>query len=131
MKIRENHLESGCFYHIFNRGVNSKMVFLSDENFSFFLRKVKLYLIPYFDIYAYCLMPNHFHLLLNWNLKLMVFLLLKTVGFIRKVAFSANRSEDWSAAIPRLLIKSISEAGLFLNRLSKEFVSILKNIWEI
>lgn len=65
MKIRENHLESGCFYHIFNRGVNSKMVFLSDENCSFFLRKVKLYLIPYFDIYAYCLMPNHFHLLLK------------------------------------------------------------------
>ncbi|GEN76686.1 hypothetical protein [Chryseobacterium hagamense] len=65
MKIRESHLESGCFYPIFNRGVNSKMVFLSDENCSFFLRKVKLYLIPYFDIYAYCLMPNHFHLLLK------------------------------------------------------------------
>ncbi|MDQ1162639.1 putative transposase [Chryseobacterium sp. SORGH_AS 447] len=65
MKIRENHLEAGHFYHIFNRGVNSRLVFLNDENCRFFLRKAGLYLIPYFDIYAYCLMPNHFHFLLQ------------------------------------------------------------------
>jgi len=65
MKIRENHLEPGRFYHIFNRGINSRLIFLNDENYRFFLRKVTLYVIPYFDIYAYCLMPNHFHFLLK------------------------------------------------------------------
>lgn len=65
MKIREDHLEPDHFYHIFNRGVNSRMVFLSDENCRFFLQKVTMYVIPYFDIYAYCLMPNHFHFILK------------------------------------------------------------------
>lgn len=38
MKIRESHLESDRFYHIFNRGVNSSRVFLNSENYKFFLR---------------------------------------------------------------------------------------------
>ncbi|MEL6945697.1 MAG: hypothetical protein AAFO82_23830, partial [Bacteroidota bacterium] len=29
----------------------------------FFLERINLYLLPYYKIYAYCLMPNHFHLL--------------------------------------------------------------------
>lgn len=65
MKIREDILQSGCFYHIFNRGVNSKPVFLNQENYRFFLQKVEKYILPYFDVYAYCLMPNHFHLILS------------------------------------------------------------------
>ena len=65
MKIRENRLETDRFYYIFNRGVNSKPVFLNNENYRYFLQKVSLYLIPYFDIYAYCLMSNHFHFILK------------------------------------------------------------------
>lgn len=65
MKIRENHLKKDKFYHIFNRGINSKLVFLNNENSSFFLRKVEKYILPNFSIYAYCLMPNHFHFILK------------------------------------------------------------------
>ena len=65
MKIRENNLELDNFYHIFNRGINSKLVFLNEENFNFFLRKTELYILPYFEIFAYCLMPNHFHFILK------------------------------------------------------------------
>ncbi len=65
MKTRENTIESDRFYHIFNRGIDSKKVFLNNENFSFFLRKTEKYILPIFDIYAYCLMPNHFHFILK------------------------------------------------------------------
>jgi REP element-mobilizing transposase RayT len=70
MKIRESYLEPERFYHIFNRGVNSKLTFLNDENFLFFLRKAKIYLLPYFEIYAYCLMSNHFHFILKTKFKI-------------------------------------------------------------
>lgn len=65
MKIREEIIEQGKYYHIFNRGVNSKIVFLNNENYKFFLLKVDKYIIPYIDVISYCLMANHFHFILR------------------------------------------------------------------
>jgi REP element-mobilizing transposase RayT len=65
MKIREDILENDRFYHLFNRGINSQKIFLNNENYSFFLRKVEKYLLDYFEIYSYCLMPNHFHFIVR------------------------------------------------------------------
>ena len=70
MKIREEEIESGKYYHIFNRGINSKNVFLNQNNYSFFLLKVEKYILPYFDIISYCLMPNHFHFILRAKIKI-------------------------------------------------------------
>ena len=65
MKIREDILETDYLYHIFNRGINSNLIFLDNENMSFFLKKTEQYVLPFFEIYAYCLMPNHFHFILR------------------------------------------------------------------
>lgn len=65
MQIREQPLEPSCFYHIYNRGINGQPIFVKAEHFEFFLKKTKLYLLPYFEVYAYCLMSNHFHFLLR------------------------------------------------------------------
>jgi REP element-mobilizing transposase RayT len=35
------------------------------ENYDYFLRLCKKYILPIADLYAYCLLPNHFHLLLR------------------------------------------------------------------
>ncbi len=58
------NLVSGQFYHIYNRGNNSKPIFFGRENYIFFLKKVRTHLFPFMDIIAYCLMPNHFHFLI-------------------------------------------------------------------
>lgn len=52
-----------AFYHVFNRGINKQQIFFSDKDYQFFLRKL-LQLKKMYDhsIYAYCLMPNHFHI---------------------------------------------------------------------
>ncbi len=52
-----------AFYHVFNRGVNKNKIFLSEEDYAFFLKKLKSLKSKYdHSLYAYCLMPNHFHI---------------------------------------------------------------------
>ena len=62
MQFEPNHI-----YHIYNRGNNSQKIFFTRGNYLFFLKKVKLYVLPYADILAWCLMPNHFHLMVYVN----------------------------------------------------------------
>jgi len=54
-------------YHVFNQGNNKQRVFFSHANYIFFTAKVVRFLLPYADILAYCLMPNHFHFLIRVN----------------------------------------------------------------
>jgi len=52
------------FYHVFNRGNNRQLIFPLQRNYTFFLSKLKDILSEHCHIVAYCLMPNHFHLML-------------------------------------------------------------------
>lgn len=74
-------------YHIFNRGVEKRIIFEDDQDYKVFLTYLKEYLSPlqqgdtlryrelkgkYFQeikLLAFCLMPNHFHLLIRQNNK--------------------------------------------------------------
>jgi putative transposase len=59
MKYKPNQI-----YHVFNQGNNKEVVFFNEDNYLFFLRKIRKHLLPYTDFLAYCLMPNHFHWLI-------------------------------------------------------------------
>jgi REP element-mobilizing transposase RayT len=58
-------LEYGEFYHIFNRGNNRENIFIERRNYRHFLRLYVKHVEPIADTYAYCLMRNHFHLLVR------------------------------------------------------------------
>jgi putative transposase len=61
------HFEKDNIYHIYNQGNNKQKIFFNRENYLFFLRKIKTHILPYADIFAWCLMPNHFHLMVLVN----------------------------------------------------------------
>jgi len=67
------------YYHVYNRGINRKNIFVEEADYKMFLRLLKRYLgqekstnqigIPYpsysgrLELLSFCLMPSHFHLL--------------------------------------------------------------------
>ena len=55
----------GGYFHLYNRGVNRGKIYFDDRNYRYFLSKVEQYLVPVLDVIAYCLMPNHYHLLIR------------------------------------------------------------------
>jgi putative transposase len=64
MKYQAIHSDSYRNYHLYNQGNNKQKIFFSESNYVFFRNKISVYLCPYVDILAFCLMPNHFHLLI-------------------------------------------------------------------
>ena len=80
--------EPGGYYHIYNRGVNKRLIFKDAKDYSTFLSYLQFYLSPpppdlqgdslkvspsrqlknyagEITLLAYCLMPNHFHLMVK------------------------------------------------------------------
>ena len=76
------------YYHVYNRGVDKREIFVDKKDYSVFLRFLKEYLLPpdhkdleelkglnprrkpinchqHVKLLAYCLMPNHFHLFIK------------------------------------------------------------------
>ena len=55
----------GNYYHVYNRGSRKGKIFFSEENYYYLLRLLSSNAVKYpTAIIAYCLMPNHYHLLL-------------------------------------------------------------------
>jgi len=58
-------LDNDGMYHIYNRAVGNEILFRSEKQYLHFLKGIDKYLLPKADIWSYCLMPNHFHLLIK------------------------------------------------------------------
>lgn len=75
MPRRTAPLIAGEYYHIYNRGNNRGRIFFEEENYLFFLRRLRHHLMRKTSevletaevwaasIVTYCLMPTHYHLI--------------------------------------------------------------------
>ena len=84
----------GKYYHVYNRGCNRLPIFFKDENYRFLIQKFIDTIGKYnIDIFAYCLMPNHYHLLVRQNSDISISKWLKTVfnGYSQAINKQENR----------------------------------------
>ena len=66
MPQRDVEFLQGQYYHIYNRGVGRQPIFRERSNYYYVLGLLKLYSSALdVAVIAYCLMPNHYHLLLR------------------------------------------------------------------
>lgn len=94
--------EENSYWHVFNRGVDKRKIFLDEDDFKIFKYYLYIYLSPIdailkiypqlplrvqrnnlndqADLIAYCLMPNHFHFLLGQKSKTAISKLMKQVS---------------------------------------------------
>ena len=58
-------LKTDKFYHIYNHAVGKENFFETDADYTWFLEKYRKYVVPLCEVYSFCLMPNHFHLVVR------------------------------------------------------------------
>jgi putative transposase len=52
-------------YHVFNRGQDSRSIFSDEQHYQTFFELYARHIHPVANTYAYCLLPNHFHLMVR------------------------------------------------------------------
>ncbi|MCY1636656.1 transposase [Marinifilum sp. D737] len=57
--------EKDYLFHVYNQGNNRQKIFFNRDNYLLFLKKIHNHVSPFADIIAWCLMPNHFHLMIS------------------------------------------------------------------
>ena len=105
MPRRAIPLVAGVHYHIYNRGNNRQTVFHKPADYVLFLRALRLYLVGNNEarsqrveslsptrLLAYCLMPNHYHLLVcPGDSHLSHRMQLLSISFTKKMNLRHNR----------------------------------------
>ncbi len=93
------YLQPDECYHIYNRGNNQQTIFFSERNYLFFIKKIREQLSPCADIISYCLMPNHFHIIIHANNR----------SIIERKSFGGKPMQEFAYRIG-LLLSSYSQA---------------------
>ena len=66
MPKRKEIFKSNAIYHVYNRGFEKNLIFRYERDYERFLKILKKYteIFSGIKIYSYCLLPNHFHMIL-------------------------------------------------------------------
>ena len=80
MYPRKEVFNQGNYYHIHNRGIDRKRIFFNDANYEFLIKLIKRYKDRYsVSILAYCLMPNHYHMLIRQDKDIPIYHFIRTL----------------------------------------------------
>lgn len=97
------------YYHIYNRGVNRVNIFMEERNYEYFLQLYEKHIEPVVDTFGYCLLRNHFHLLVR----------VKSKGEIQ------SQIQAQSLRVFETLRDSLNKVMKLLNFLRPNFIKLL------
>ena len=60
-----NPLLYNTYYHIYNRGNNGENIFIQERNYDHFMNLYAKFIEPISETFGYCLLRNHFHVLVK------------------------------------------------------------------
>lgn len=120
-------LEEGCTYHIYNR--SNEIIFYNRENYLFFLRKIRQLVLPNADILAYCLMPNHFHLIVTIKSEGAKFYENKRVNEMQHISRAIGTVQSsYTQALNKLLGR---RGSLFAHRIKAKLLTHTSNTYSL
>jgi putative transposase len=85
-------LKEKIHYHITNRGLAKRKIFYKEEDYEWFIDKINKFKLKYnIDIICYCLMPNHFHMIIKPDS-------INAVKFLKSIqaSYSIHFNKKWN-----------------------------------
>lgn len=109
-----------AYYHVYSHAVGEENLFRCEDNYRYFLERYAAYVPPVAATFAYCLMPNHFHLLVRIRSADVL------VRFFREKDAAAEKPDGFRKPIgfedETTLAKRVSQQfGNWLNAYAKAF----------
>jgi putative transposase len=80
----------GESYHLFTCAVGREKLFISKENYIFFLRKLKAHTAAICCLFCYSLLPNHFHLFVRIHSEEMI---IRYFEQVKKVKYDSSKHD--------------------------------------
>ena len=129
-------LSFDTYYHIYNRGNNGENIFIQERNYDHFLNLLFKYIEPITQIFAYCLLRNHFHLLVRIKSEQEIIESLKAsgkpLGSELKINTVSNRFSDLFNAYAKAIKKIYTRTGsLFEHPFGRVPITTDSQFWSV
>ncbi|MFC3160612.1 hypothetical protein SAMN05443633_10260 [Chryseobacterium arachidis] len=123
--INTESFEFDSVYDIFSHVNGKELIFREETNYQFFLKQLDKYILPIADIYSYCLLPNHFHLLLRFKD-------FEGVNIDEQHKYLMKRFGDFLNSYAKAFNKMYERRGaLFLNAIKRKKVTDEKYLMKV
>ena len=147
MPIRKTVFANNHYYHIYNRGVEKRTIFEDEQDYKTFIEILVYYLVPdksLPDIFSrkpqvkisqgvsllcFCLMPNHFHLLIKQKRDKSIVALMNSLGITYAKYFNKRHNRVGGLFQDRFKSKLINKDEYLLH-LSKYIHLNPKEFWK-
>lgn len=117
MSRRKRRESATGVYHVVVRGINKEKIFAKEKDCRKMYKTMHEYLKEDLEIYAYCIMPNHLHLMIKGDLKVIIQYMSK-IEIAYAAYYNLSRVRNGHVFQDRFKSECIEEESYFWNCLN-------------